>query len=198
MPHDADLPSLSRRALLQLSLGATLCNIARSEDDEPAQAEPDQAVELRTLDARHADWALCVALSPDNRKLISGGGDRDHKAIVWDFATGRQIRDLDVHDSARQAVFMPDNRRALIASGDKTIYVWDTENGNVIGRLMGHTAHVYGVAVTRNGKLAASVSADRTARIWDPTHGRLLQTIPIGEREGRCVAFAPNGTTLLT
>jgi WD40 repeat protein len=198
MIYDDHLPSLSRRALLQLSLGATFCKIARSEDDEPAEAEPEQAVELRTLKGGHTDLALSVSLSPNNRKLISGGDTRDHKAVVWDFTTGRQSRDLDVQGAARQVVFMPDNRRALIASDDKTIYVWDTQNGNVIGRLRGHTGLVFGVAVTRNGKFAASVSADGTARIWDPTGGLLLQTISISEHEVRCVAFTPNAATMLT
>jgi WD40 repeat protein len=197
MAYD-DVPSLSRRVLLQLSLGAALCKITRSEEDEPAKTEPDKAVELQALKGGHTDLVLTVSLSPNNRKLISGGDTRDHKAVVWDFTTGQQLHTLDVQGAARQVVFMPDNRRALIASDDKTIYVWDSENGNVFGRLRGHTGLVFGVAVTRNGKFVASASADGTARIWDPTRGLLLETIPVSQREVRCVTFASNGATMLT
>lgn len=65
---------------------------------------------------------------------------------------------------------------------------WTTELQN----LMGHSGTVNSVAFSPDGRLLASGSADRTLKLWDPTTGKLQQTIespaPI-----KSVVFSPDG-----
>jgi len=71
----------------------------------------------------------------------------------------------------------PDGKRAVSASIDKTLKVWDLETGRVLRTLEGHSAGVFGVAVTPDGKRAVSTSEDQTLKVWDLDSGRALRTI---------------------
>ena len=46
----------------------------------------------------------------------------------------------------------PDGKRAVSASGDQTLKVWDLETGGVLHTLEGHSGFVSGVALTPDGK----------------------------------------------
>ena len=54
-----------------------------------------------------------------------------------------------------------DGKRAVSASEDNTLKVWDLETGHALRTLEGHSASVYGVAVTADGKRAVSASQDK-------------------------------------
>ena len=77
----------------------------------------------------------------------------------------------------------PDGRRAVSASWDDTLRVWDLESGQKIRTLVDHTvwAHsvvvtlegpVLAVAVTADGRRAVSGSYDNTLRLWDLESGK--------------------------
>jgi WD40 repeat protein len=57
----------------------------------------------------------------------------------------------------------------------------------------GHTASVVALALSPNGKLAASGGLDRTVRLWDVSHGTLLHTFAGLPTYPRDVAFTPDG-----
>jgi WD40 repeat protein len=51
------------------------------------------------------------------------------------------------------------------ARADNTIRLWDMDTGKEIAEFKGHTAGVTNVAVSHDGRYAASVSADKTVRL---------------------------------
>jgi WD40 repeat protein len=55
--------------------------------------------------------------------------------------------------------------------------VWNVERGLELHTLRGHSDYVSGVAVTEDGRLAFSASADRTLKVWDVADGRDLGTL---------------------
>ena len=71
----------------------------------------------------------------------------------------------------------PDGRRAVSASEDKTLRVWDLESGQSIRTLEGHSSRVTGVAITPDGRRAVSASDDKTLRVWDLESGQSLRTL---------------------
>ena len=55
----------------------------------------------------------------------------------------------------------PDGQRAVSASGDNTLKVWDLASGRELRTLTGHTDSVRAVAVTPDGQRAVSASGTR-------------------------------------
>jgi WD40 repeat protein len=71
----------------------------------------------------------------------------------------------------------PDGQRAVSASGDNTMRVWDLVNGKLIHTLQGHSGPVTACALTADGRRVVSASGDNTLRVWDLVNGRLIHTL---------------------
>ena len=88
------------------------------------------------------------------------------------------LRTLEGHAGVVESVsVMPDGRRAVSGSGDKTLRVWDLETGACLRPLEGHGDRVLCVSVTPDGRRAVSGSGDKTLRVWDLESGQCLRTL---------------------
>ena len=94
---------------------------------------------------------------------------------------------------ANQIAFTPDGRRALIASGDRSVRLYDVEARRDVKRYIGHTASVWAVAFSPDGRLALSGSTDGTARVWDVGSGQELKRFTGHDSLVNAVAFTPDG-----
>jgi WD40 repeat protein len=66
---------------------------------------------------------MCVALSPDGRRILSGGQDKTVR--LWDVSSADEIDHFAGHTNTVLAVaFSPDGRRALSGSIDQTARYW--------------------------------------------------------------------------
>src|SRR5579883_264295 len=101
-------------------------------------------------------------------------------------------------DSANQWAFTPDGRRAIVASGDRSVRVYDVEGRRDLKRLVGHTASVWAVALSADGKLAASGSMDGTARVWDLTTNLEVAKFADHTSLVSAVGFTPNGKWIVS
>jgi WD40 repeat protein len=79
--------------------------------------------------------------------------------------------------------------RAVSASSDGTLRVWDLRSGACSLTLEGHTDWVHAVALTVDGR-AVSASSDRTLRVWDLHSGLCLTLFP-GDYRILSVAVTP-------
>lgn len=88
------------------------------------------------------------------------------------------IRTLSGHSRSVEGVIVtPDGRRAVSASWDNTLKVWDLESGREIHTLTGHSDVVTSVSVTPDGRKAVSASWDGTVKVWDMESGREIYTL---------------------
>ena len=71
--------------------------------------------------------------------------------------------------------------------------LWDLQSGRALRTLEGHSGSVSGVAVSPDGKRAASASYDKTLRVWDLETGLTLATFHCDAR-AMCCAFAGGQT----
>ena len=87
----------------------------------------------------------------------------------------------------------PDGRRAVSASADRTLKVWELETGRELHTLAGHTHLVRAVAVTPDGRRAVSASEDQTLKVWELETGHELHTLAGHTGEITAVAVTPDG-----
>ena len=83
----------------------------------------------------------------------------------------------------------PDGQRAVSASWDNTLKVWDLDSGRELRTLTGHSGSVTAVAVTPDGQRAVSASEDNTVKVWDLETGEVLATFTC-DSAARCCAFS--------
>jgi WD40 repeat protein len=116
------------------------------------------------------DEVLCLALSPDGKKLASGGCDRI--VNVWDVSGGAAKAKLEQSvenhaDWVFGVAFSPDGKQLLTASRDKTAKVWDLAAKESVLTFPDHQNGVYGVAAKADGKLGYSAGEDGNLRSWN-------------------------------
>ena len=102
------------------------------------------------------------------------------------------LRTLEGHSrEVNDVAVTPDGKRAVSASSDKTLKVWDLESGRALRILEGYSS-VEGVAVTPDGKCVVSASGD-SLKVWDLESGHTLRTLKRPWDPVTSVAVTPDG-----
>ena len=142
--------------------------------------DPVRGTCLTVLD--HADSVLCVALTADGRRAITGGDANGEGPIcLWDAESGQCLRTWSEHNGwVTHITLTPDGRLAFSASNDTTIRVWDLAAQKCVQALRGHTDEVLDVSVTPDGRFALSASDDNTVRLWNVATGQCLAVYHAG------------------
>lgn len=98
----------------------------------------------------------------------------------------------DAGTAVRQLAFSADGRQLLGIADDLIVRIWDTQSGQLIQVLKGHTETIRQAQFSPDGQLVATASLDRTARIWQVRSGRLEKELRhTGELNS--VRFSPDG-----
>ncbi|MBI5208734.1 MAG: caspase family protein [Elusimicrobia bacterium] len=187
-----------RRAILLALLLSRPC-AAGPGDVRPGAGKPEIFVQLG-----HANYVQAVAFSPDGRLALSAG--RDYTLILWDVATGKEIRQLIGHKHwVTCAAFSPDGKRALSGDFDHAVRLWDIATGKELQRFTKHKSPVDFVAFSPDGRLALSGSgsetADAVARtliLWDLSTGDEVRRFTEDVLGVHAAAFSPDGRSVLS
>ncbi|KAL1748896.1 WD40-repeat-containing domain protein [Schizophyllum fasciatum] len=94
--------------------------------------------------------------------------------------------------------FSPDGK--LLAScgqaADKTIKIWDTENGEILHTLKGHEEGVSDIAWSNDGAYLASASDDKTIRTWSLEEAAEQKCLVGHTNFVFCVTYNPTGNLI--
>ncbi|EUC38905.1 hypothetical protein COCCADRAFT_81837 [Bipolaris zeicola 26-R-13] len=87
-------------------------------------------------------------------------------------------------------VFSPDSTKLVSMSEDKTVTIWDAQNGLCLHTLREHNNTIHAVAFSPDMKRLVSMSEDKTVKIWDIHSGFCLKTLTGHTRPVNSVAFS--------
>lgn len=170
----------------------------------------DPQVHVYELDGRrravldgHEGAAVDARISPSGAHAISVG--LDGTARIWGLGDGGEVAVLDGFGGQPVWVgrFSPDGAGVLLADGTGRVRMVTVPGGRTRFERAGHADAVVDAAFSPNSSLAATVSADGTAVVWDLDAGRpraalLLDGAPALDIGNTAVAFTPDGERLVT
>ncbi|MEZ5302556.1 MAG: hypothetical protein R3F11_18260 [Verrucomicrobiales bacterium] len=152
---------------------------------EPLPAPPTGSVGVHAV----------LRFSPDGN-MLAAQHYPSNEQMVWDIAEGEiaPSSKLLPDEPAHAFAFTPDAKSLLLALGGGTIAVCDLERtGRPAGELIGHLEHPFRVAVSPDGKTAASCSRDGTLRLWNLPTRREVAVLS-RHRHFSQLAFSPDGS----
>src|ERR1700694_3049909 len=118
----------------------------------------------------HSGQVLSIAFTSDSKLMASGSVDKT--IVLWDPATGNELRALKGHTGTVGAVgFSPDDKQLASGSADNTIKICDVPSGREKQTMAGHTLFVSSVAFSPDGKAPASGRGDQEAERWGGASG---------------------------
>jgi WD40 repeat protein len=139
-----------------------------------------------------------VDISSDGALAVSGASD--HKAKIWNFATGApELQVLQQNGQARAVDFSPDGSLVVVGVRSDKATLWNVATGGWVRDFTyPGQGQVFAVEISPNGLLLATGSSDWKAMIWNLNTGAIVHTL-VGHTDiiwG--VAFSPDGTKLVT
>ncbi|NES80819.1 MAG: WD40 repeat domain-containing protein [Moorea sp. SIO2B7] len=109
------------------------------------------------------------------------------------------IRTFSGHNDPVSAVAItPDGKKALSASFDNTLKLWDLVTGKEISTFTGHNNSVNAVVITPDGKKALSASFDQNLKLWDLVTGKEISTLRGHNNWVNAVAITADGKKALS
>jgi WD40 repeat protein len=164
---------------------------AESWVDRYDYATGEQLTRIKTV-------VSAIALSPDGKLLAGREGFHDVDYMVWDAATGKQLRSFNGGYTPNKGpiMFLADGLHVISDQGARAV-MWHALAGKKVRSFGGHNVLVTGLAVSPDGATLATCD-EGTIRLWDVKTGKPLHEEPPHRGHGVTVRFSPDGKRLLT
>ncbi len=150
--------------------------------------------------------ARTLAFARDGKVLAVGGHERQAVVELWDPAAGRRLRQVTLPGEAAELVqFAPDGKTLAVGTSSPLVHLLDAETGRPRDTRPGHFGPVDCLALSRDGRVAASAAGDNSfelahgdqpVHLWDARTDRQLRRLAGHTGKVWGVAFAPDGRLL--
>lgn len=115
-----------------------------------------------------------VAVSKSGKYLATGG--MNERISLFNVLENRAIGEISGHTGGITALQFFEDSMLLSASEDGTLFIWRVHDWEHLHILGGHKSTVLDFAIHPTGKLALSVSKDKTLRLWNLIQGKCAFT----------------------
>lgn len=147
----------------------------------------------------HVDAVRDLAFSPNDSRFVSCSDDRQLK--VWNFATAKEERTLKGHNwDVKCCDWHPNLGLIISGSKDNLLKLWDPRSSTCVNTILGfkHNVTKTKFQPCGNQRLLASVSKDRSCRVFDLRAMKDLFVIKSHEADLSSVAWNPIHSSMLT
>lgn len=155
--------------------------------------------QIKTFDSdtQLAGNTRSVGLSGDGALAVTVV-DGQKSAAAWNAKTGRRLHALGKTLATVWDVTLSGDGATLASAGGNLVSIWDTATARRSQLLLGHEQEVYKVALSADGKLAVTGSADQTAILWNVATGKAVQRFVAHDDSVNSVGLARDGALVLT
>ena len=163
----------------------------------------------------HKQAVLCLAFSPDGKRLVSGSGysrllrypnplpnkPPPGEVCMWEVANGEVIfTEKEKQGSVLAVRFTPDGRWVASAGAESSVTIrratWGAEADDV-GWQVHHAGEISGLAFSPDGSRLITGGWDQAVRVWGLVRDEGgLRILEKGKGEAEHIAFSPNGKYL--
>jgi WD40 repeat protein len=162
-------------------------------------ANPEQVVQVQDAAsgqqlfslAGHAGKVTSLALSFDEKRIATGGDDRVVR--VWDVEAPRGTTLSGLGTQPYRSAVSADGRGCVVGHRSGRVTLWDIGTRREIWRE--DNKQIVSVALSADGRVAASVNLREEARVWKDGRGRTLGSI--GHLSPK-IALSPDGLRAVT
>ena len=133
--------------------------------------------------------------SPDGRFVVTDNTSNYYLSF-WQADSGQRIGRIEEYTD--QLLYSLDSQAFALLKSDSAVYIYDSQTVKLTRTLRGHARDVTEVQFSPDGKLLASISEDKSAKLWDWRTGELLRTLSVENLIGvpTSLAFSPDSNTL--
>jgi len=137
----------------------------------------------------HISYIKCIGIG--GHHMASGGTDEVIK--LYDLKKRKEVGTL-LHHSGTITCLAFYNKTHMLSSGeDGEICLWRTKDWEKLTSFKGHKSGVTWVAIHPSGKLALSISTDKTLRCWNLVEGKAAYTLKLYRKDGLRIFWNKTG-----
>jgi WD40 repeat protein len=149
---------------------------------------------LMTLDTKEPVNAFNTSI--DQMRMFVAGS-RTPTITEYDLM-GKEIRTFNGHQDIVNEIIVTTDRKYMISvSSDKTIKIWNLQNGKLEQTLEGHDWRITGLVIDARNEYMASSCLDGNVFVWDFKTKTIRDTFHIGHVRVMGVAFNPDATEIV-
>lgn len=125
-------------------------------------------------------------------------GCEDGKIYIWNLQSYELERVIHTHSPVRAVAISPVQQLLACGDRDKTITLWNCQNGEQIATLQAHTDLVGSLRFSADGQTLISSSFDGSVCLWSVDSHQLIKKLPVHNGAIRSIHFAPKSTSLVS
>ncbi|KIK79066.1 hypothetical protein PAXRUDRAFT_834285 [Paxillus rubicundulus Ve08.2h10] len=176
--------------------------ILSGEDQKVRVWDVETHEQIEEFRASHTRYISCIALSPDDQFVASGG--EDGMIVIWGMENGEITHSIHAGPGGVASLcFSPNDEKIACAVNNVDIDIYlvqihDLGSGDIVlGPMQGHESTVRCVLWSLDGGQLFSASDDHTIRCWDPQTADSMGPPWTGHTDAvLSLSLSPDGATL--
>lgn len=144
----------------------------------------------------HTDIITAAAISPNNKFILSAGGET---VKVWDMASGKEMLSITAHrEQVSSLFFLPDNSHFITTGVDSVIRIWSLKTGGLDKKIICKGGAINCSALSKDGNTLIVAAADKKIYITDLLNGNQTVFASGHKQNIGDIALSDDGNEILT